>query len=1167
MSEAVSDIGNNENATTQTRNNAGFTHLHLHTGYSLLDGAVRIKDLVKRAKEMNMSAVAITDHGNMYGAIDFYTQMKKAEIKPIIGCEVYVAEKSRHQRQESRNFHLVLLAENIRGYENLCYLVSMANIEGFYRKPRIDHELLKERHEGLIALTACLSGEIPVAIAQGRMDDARALASEYSEIMGPGNFYLEIQRNGIDRQEIVNEGLVKLSQELNLPLVATNDVHYLNSTDYDNHDTLLCIGRGKLKQDPSRHRYDTDSLFFRSGQDMLDLFPEYPEAVENAYRIAERCNVELELGTPKLPVFQVPEGHDQVSYFKKLVMQGYEERLSKLPYDIDREVYDKRLDYEMGIIIRMDFAGYFLIVQDFINYAKSQGIPVGPGRGSGVGSLVAYSLKITDLDPLFYSLIFERFLNPDRISMPDFDVDFCMNRRDEVIRYVSEKYGKDNVGQIATFGSLKARGVVRDVCRVLDIPIPEADRIAKLVPEGPKVTLESALSDEPRLKELLESTPEYRRMYDTAMQLEGLQRHTGLHAAGIVISEKPLWEMVPVTRGEDALVSQYAKEEVELVGLVKFDFLGLKTLTVIDEAVKLVNRDRKPDEQLVITELTPDDPKVFKLIAAGETNGVFQMESTGFQAMLKSLKPDRFEDLILAVAMYRPGPMDNIPSCVARKHGREQIAYDHPLLEGILNETYGLIVYQEQVMQIAAEMGGMTMAQGDTLRKAMGKKKAKLMDEMLTLFREGARKKDIDEADIEKVCHNMVEFAKYGFNKSHAAAYALISYYTAYMKTYHPIEFIAATLTCDMDKTDTIVKFIQEARAMNIKILPPSVLKSDWVFTVEEGSIRYGLGGVKGVGKAAVDTIRETREEKPYTSIYDFCERVDLSKVNKKVVESLIKAGAFDFAGISRAKNMAVLEKAVENGQARRKERESGQTSLMDLFGGGGGNADSAPAFQEEYPEIDEWMEKELLCYEEKVLSVYLSAHPMDRYMSEVKRYCRTDVAGINGMEDRAEVTVAGVVKGYGERMGRRGRWAFFSLQDSYGYIECRVFNRAYEQCEEQLKKDEPVLVSGAVMMDGEGADAVTMLRVLKVESLLEVMKSKSKRLHMHLPETIDKENLQRLAMVCERHKGDTPVICHLDKEEYEVVITLPNKWRVDPCGEMFDQVELILGRQSVVLE
>jgi DNA polymerase-3 subunit alpha len=1158
------DIQQNEQ-TPELIKKDEFVHLHLHSSYSLLDGAVKLPNLISLVQELGMSTVALTDHGNMHGAIDFYKRAKKAGIKPILGCEIYVAQADRKSRSERRSYHLVLLAENNKGYENLCYLVSMANLEGFYRKPRIDHQILADHHEGLIATSACLSGEIPVAIRENRLDDARKLALEYKELFGPENFFLEVQMNGIPAQTIVNDELVKISKELDIPLIGTNDVHYLLPEDSDYHDTLLCIGRGKLKNDPNRARYDTDTLYLRPASEMKMLFSEFPGAVENTVRVAERCHVELELDEPKLPLFVVPDGYDQDSYFEKMTREGFAERLVHLPYEIDLAKYEKRLEYEMDVIKRMKFSGYFLIVADFIQWGKNNGIPVGPGRGSGVGSLVAYSLKITDLDPIPYKLIFERFLNPERISMPDFDVDFCMNRRDEVINYVTNKYGKDKVGQIATFGTLKARGVVRDVCRVFDIPVAEADRIAKCIPEGPKTTLDSALEEEPRLKEVLAEKPEYRSMYETALRLEGMHRHTGVHAAGIVISEKPLWNISPLLQNEGQLITQYAKDEVEAVGLVKFDFLGLKTLTVIDEAVRLVNKTRPAGDPLNILAIPLDDPKVYNLISSGDTNGVFQMESGGFQRMLKRLKPDRFEDIILAVAIYRPGPMQYIPNCVDRKFGREEIQLVHPVLEPILMDTYGLIVYQEQVMQIAAEMGGFSMGQADTLRKAMGKKKAKLMTDMLEKFSAGAMERGYSAEIIERVTNDMVTFASYGFNKSHAAAYGLISYQTAYLKTYYPKEFLAATLTND----DNVVKFVQEAKRMGVKVLPPCANESNFEFTVEGGAIRFGLGAVKGVGGGAIDAIIESRKEKPYTSIYNFCERVDLSRVNKKAIESLIKAGAFDFSGIGRSRILASVEKAVDSGNAKRKERESGQINLMDMFAKAS-PSNTGTAFQEDYQEVQEWTERERLGYESESMGLYLSAHPMDRYQEEARRYTKSEINRVTEMDNREEVVLAGVVASLRDMPTRdgKGRMAFFMIQDSFGMIECCVFKRAYPDCAEHLSCEEPLLVYGQVMVDGEGDESVHKISVSKIVPLIDVMKSRAKRVHIHFMSDSSQNEIGRLAQTLSQFPGACPVVCHVKREgEYESLVALPQKWCVDPSTEMLDHVETLIGQNSVVLE
>jgi len=1149
----------------EAENCGDFVHLHLHTTFSLLDGACRIDRLAAQAKNMGFKAVALTDHGNMHGIIDFYKAMRKEGIRPILGVEAYLAA-DRHSRSDKRRFHLVLLAKNHEGYVNLCRLVSFANLEGFYHKPRIDKELLRRHHEGIIALSACLSGEIPMAILDNRPDEARRLAAEYAEIMGPDNFYLELQKNGIPRQERVNAELIKIAHELKLPLVATNDVHYLNSDDYDPHDTLLCIGRAQIKTDPARSGYDTDSLYLRSDGEMSSLFAEWPEAIKNTVRIAERCNVELELGKPMLPNFEVPEGYTQASWFRKEAAEGLVKRLAALPYKVDRQVYEDRLAFEMDVIERMGFPGYFLIVADFIRYARENHIPVGPGRGSGAGSVVAWSLFITDLDPLPYDLLFERFLNPERISMPDFDVDFCMNRREEVIQYVRRKYGDDRVGQIVTFGSMKARGVLKDVCRALDIPIEDSNRLSKTVPATAK-NLQEALAEEPRLGELVNSREDYKKMFETALRLEGFERHTGIHAAGVVISDRPLWEMTPVLSGEGMMITQYAKDQVEEVGLVKFDFLGLKTLTVIDEAVKLINRNKGPDEQLDMSKLQVNDPEVYKLISSGETDGVFQMESGGFQRMLRKLKPDCFEDIIAAVALYRPGPMDNIPTFINRKHGREKIEYLHDDLIPLLKNTYGIMVYQEQVMQIASRIGGMSLGQADSLRKAIGKKKAKLMDEMLGIFREGAGKAGYDPNMIEKLIGDVLKFASYGFNKSHAAAYALISYWTAWLKTFHPQEFMAATLTCNIEHPDSVVKFVQVSKDMGFKMLPPCIEKSDWGFTVEGDAIRVGLGAIKGVGEGAIELVMEERTKGHIESLYDFCERIDNQKANKRAVETLIKAGAFDCTGVSRARLLATLDRAIEYGTRRQKEKKSGQTSLFGAFGGGGASSSASSGI--EYCEARDLTENEKLGFEKETLGLYLSAHPLDRYAKEVKRFCSFNIAQAHERSNRSEVTLCGVVAALSDRPTRdgRGRMIIFTLEDPYGTIECLVFQRVYDQVVAKLNEDAAVMVSGAIMSDDEGEEATVKLRVTQVVAMDDIIGKNTRMVHLELPEVTTAHDIKELAAICGQYSGDVPVCLHVNRSGYEAVLKLSPKWRVIPCDEFLDRAETVLGRESVRLE
>ncbi len=1181
--------------STETANEKQFVHLHLHTGYSLLDGSNRISDLAKRAKQYGMPAVAITDHGNMYGAVEFYQTMKKAGIKPILGCELYEAGTNRFDKTDRRRFHLVALARTMEGYKNLCYMVSVSNMEGFYYKPRVDMDLLAANSKGLIFSTACLAGKVPRFLANGDYAGAKRACEEYREIFEPDSFYLELQQNGIPLQNEVNQGLIRLAKELDLPLLATNDCHYLEPEDWESHDSLICITDGSLKDDPNRRRYDTRSLFFANADHMYREFEGFPqEALTNTLAVAERCNVELVLGENYLPHFPVPEGETEDSYFDRLVREGLERRIAALPYSVDREVYEKRLDYEMGVIKKMKFPGYFLIVQDFIRWAKSKGIPVGPGRGSGAGSIVAYSLEITDLDPMPYDLLFERFLNPERISMPDFDVDFCKARRDEVIAYVGEKYGKNNVAQIATFGTLKARGLVRDIGRVFDMPNSERDRIAKLVPEHLKTTLplclfEDALNkkkedhlrihaDAAALREEYHNNPAAKRILDTALKLEGLQRHTGIHAAGVVIGENEVWDYAPVFLTENSqgsLVTQYAKDEVEAVGLVKFDFLGLKTLTVLRTAQDLVNRDRKEGEpELDLDAMAPNDPAVYKTISSGETNGIFQMESGGFQNMLRQLKPDCFEDIIAAVALYRPGPMDNIPTFIARKHGKEEIVYHHNDLAPILNNTYGIMVYQEQVMQIASAIGGMTLGQADSLRKAIGKKKEKLMAEMLDLFRVGATEKGYASEIIEQIITDVVKFASYGFNKSHAAAYALISYQTAYMKTYHPVAFMAATLTCDMDSTDKVVKFIGETKEMDIHLLPPSVNISDFGFNVDKGRIRYGLGAVKGIGEGAIEAIREERQENgPFKNLFDFCKRMDTSTVNKKAMEVLIKAGAFDELAPNRAAALSALDRAVDTGNQLRKEQNSQQSSLFDLFGAE--QKEKLNATAEEYPDVSEWTEKERLELEKESLGLYLTAHPMDRFMEEAGRYTQFNLAEVQDVGNKRDLSVAGVMtytKGPLPTKSGDGYMAFITLEDAFGQIEVSLFPRNFDENKQHLNIDEPVVIEGTTRqetVDEETGRTAVKLIAKKITPFHEIRSKSARHVHVHLPTETTQEQLERIAAIARDYQGECPVILHVLREgRYEATVTLPSAYRVNPSSnELFDRLHGVVGRNAVTLQ
>ncbi|MBC8131706.1 MAG: DNA polymerase III subunit alpha, partial [Deltaproteobacteria bacterium] len=1051
----------------------------------------RLDELFPRILERGMKSVAMTDHGNLFGALDFYETARKHGVKPIFGCETYVAP-DRHDRTERKSNHLILLAKDNIGWKNLSYLNSMGFLEGFYYNPRIDKKLLREHSQGLIGLSACLGGEVAQTCMRRGSDAGEAVAREYDDIFGRGNFFLELQPNGLEEQEQVNGSLIALANKTGIPLIATNDCHYLNQQDARAHEILMCVQQKKTIHDEKRMHHRNEAFFVKTPAEMDAYFAHIPEAMENAARIGELCNVTFDLGNTYLPKFKVPEGYDAKSYVQHLSLGGLKKRIEEAHrrgQKIDGDAYEARLMLELGVIQTMDFAGYFLIVWDFIRYAKEHGIPVGPGRGSGAGSLVAYCLRITDIDPIANKLLFERFLNPERVSMPDFDIDFCMNRRDEVISYVTDKYGKDNVGQIITMHQIKARSGVRDIGRAMGLPFADTDKIAKFVPEpiqGKSPPIAEAIEQEPRLKALYDENPTYRELLDVAKKLEGLNRHAGKHAAGIVIAERPLWEYVPCFRpaGDEGIVTQYDKDRVEKVGLVKFDFLGLKTLTVIQTALDLINREKQAagQEPVDLSLIANDDPGVYKMITAADVTGVFQLESSGFRELLKKLKPDCFEDIVAAGALYRPGPLEGgmVDDFIDRKHGRKKVEYDHPSLEPILRDTYGVIVYQEQVMQISSVLAGYSLGKADLLRRAMGKKKADVMAKEKAGFLEGAKEKKIDAKIAERVFDLMEKFAGYGFNRSHSAAYGMLTYQTAYLKHYFPVEFFAALLTCDKDDTDAIVKFIAEAKGHAIRVLRPDINESDTNFTVvklapgsatspsapgsatspsatgsatfpspspasagegrgegprDEGAIRFGLGAVKGVGEGAVEVIQAARTEAgPFTSLFDFCKRVDGRKVNRKVIEALIKSGAFDgpalAAGISRARLFGAIGTASDRAAAAQRDKESGQTSLLSLFGGGGtpgstgsgrGNGKSLSSPDEAYPEADEWLPKEMLAYEKESLGFYISGHPLDRFAGEIKRFTTATTANCMEKGVRAEVTLAGVVVDFQERSMKSG--------------------------------------------------------------------------------------------------------------------------------------------------
>jgi DNA polymerase III subunit alpha len=1167
--------------------NSSFTHLHLHSQYSLLDGAIRLKDLFSRLQDYKMNAVALTDHGNMFGAVDFYKKAKAAGIKPIFGCEVYVT-RDMNDRSAGRNtYHLILLAKNLEGYQNLAYMVSKAYLEGFYYTPRIDKKLLKERGAGLVGLTACLGGEVPQTIMNRGVKRAEEVVQEYKALFEPGSFFLELQHNGLQEQLEVNEALKKLARKTGVGLVATNDCHYLDRKDARAHDVLMCIQTGKLVDDENRMRHDTDEFFLKTTEEMEAPFSDVPEALENTAAIAAMCNVELDLSQTYLPQYQVPDGHDLDSYMEERAREGLMERYGEFEakgLQIDRERYEARLDHELKVIVQMGFSGYFLIVWDFINYAKEIGVPVGPGRGSGAGSLVAYSLRITDIDPLPYNLLFERFLNPDRVSMPDFDIDFCMNRRDEVIHYVADKYGKNNVGQIATFHSLKARGVVRDVARVMGLSYADGDRVAKLIPEpiaGKSVSIPQALEQEPRLRELAEADPKIADLLEVAAPLEGLNRHAGMHAAGVVIGEKPLWDYVPCFKGQNGeIVTQFAKEEVEEAGLVKFDFLGLKTLTILDIARQLI--EGTTGEPFDLAAIPMEDVATFEMIQAGNTTGVFQLESSGFKDLLKRLKPDRFEDIIAAVALYRPGPLEGgmVDDFILRKHGQKTVEYPHPWLEKILEETYGVIVYQEQVMQIASALAGYSLGMADILRRAMGKKKASEMDKQKKIFLAGAAEKEVDATIAEQVFDLMAVFAGYGFNKSHSAAYALISYQTAYLKCHHPVEFMAAVLTCDKDNTDNLTKYLGETRAMEMQVVRPDVAESAMNFSVHrveddpEGKqyIRFGMSAVRNVGEGAVEAIIEAREGGPFTGLFDFCERIDSRRVNRRVIEALIKSGGFDgiceVRGLTRARLLAALDAAHERAVAAQRDRESGQTSLFGMLDDAAGESGGAGLEEDEhkYPDVPEWEPRQRLAFEKEALGFYVSGHPLDRYEGDLRRHADATTGKLEKLPERAEVGVGGLVTDYRERplKNGKGRMAIFALEDKQGAVEVVCFSRPFEEFEATLKSGEPLLVTGNLRFEGEGENRVPRMQLRKVVTLPALRRQKTKEMHLHFDaDRVQVEQLGQLREVLLQHVGEcrTLVTLTLPKRS-KTTLVLSERFSVTPNDELLVALERLFGDQ-----
>ncbi len=1058
-----------------------FAHLHVHTEYSLLDGSNKIHEYVARVKELGMNSAAITDHGVMFGCIDFYRAAKAAGIKPILGCEVYVAPGSRFDREagqtENRYYHLVLLAENNQGYQNLMKIVSKAFIDGFYYKPRVDLELLEEYHEGIIALSACLAGEIAKNLTRGFYEEAKKAALRYQEIFGEGNFFLEMQDHGIPEQQRVNQQLLRMHQETGIELVVTNDVHYTYETDVEAHDILLCVQTGKRLQDEDRMRYEGGQYYVKSPEEMLKLFPYIPEALENTQKIADRCDVEIEFGVTKLPKFDVPAPYTSWEYLNKLCYDGLKER-----YTENLDELGKRLEYELGVIQKMGYVDYFLIVWDFIRFARDHDIMVGPGRGSAAGSLVSYTLGITKLDPIKYDLLFERFLNPERVSMPDIDVDFCFERRQEVIDYVVEKYGKDRVVQIVTFGTMAARGVIRDVGRVMDLPYAQCDSIAKMIPTELNITIDKALKMNPELRTLYETDETVKKLIDMSRRLEGLPRHTSMHAAGVVISQKSVDEYVPLSRASDgSIVTQFTMTTLEELGLLKMDFLGLRTLTVIQNAVKLAEQNQ--GVKLDIDHINYEDKKVYEMLGAGKTDGVFQLESGGMTSFMKELKPESLEDVIAGISLYRPGPMDFIPQYIKGKNNADSITYDCPELEPILKPTYGCIVYQEQVMQIVRSLGGYTLGRSDLLRRAMSKKKAAVMEKERQNFVYGNAEegvpgcvnRGIPEQIANKIYDEMIDFAKYAFNKSHAAAYALVAYQTAYLKYYFPVEFMAALMTSVIDNPSKVAEYILSSRKMGIAILPPDINRGYSSFSVDGKSIRYGLSAIKGVGKPVIAAIVAEREERGlFKNLRDFIERMSGREVNKKTIENLIKAGAMDELPGNRRQKMMVYVQIVDSIAQEKKNTMAGQMSLFDLV-----SEEEKSAFEIRMPNVTEYTKEDRLAFEKEVLGIYISGHPLEEYEERWRKnisavttdFLPDEETGTPAVHEGAKEIVGGMITAKTIKYTKTNKvMAFLTLEDLVGTVEIVVFPRDYEKNVQFMNVDEKVFIQGRVAAEDDKA-------------------------------------------------------------------------------------------------
>ena len=1136
-----------------------FVHLHNHTDYSILDGAITVDKLIKKAVEFKMPAVAMTDHGNMYGAIEFYQKAKKNGIKPIIGQEFYLASGSRFKKEltgdkdQDKSNHLLILAKNKEGYQNLMKLSSIGFTEGFYYKPRIDFEVLEKYSEGLMAGSACLAGQIPRAILKGDNKRAREIAGQYNEIFGQDHFYLELQDHGLKEQKTVNQELVKIASELKIPLIATNDAHYLEKEDAFPHEVLLSIQTSTNLDDPKRMRFNSNQFYFKSPQEMESLFASYPDALYNTCKIAEMVDLELELGKNILPNFTVPPGYTLDTYLKHLVNQG-----AKLRYgeNLSGEI-KKRIEYELSIILKMNFSGYFLIVWDFIKYAKEAGIAVGPGRGSAAGSIVSYCLGITALDPLKYNLLFERFLNPDRNEMPDMDLDFCAKRREEVIDYVKAKYGEDHVSQIITFNKMKAKAVVKDVARALNIPFARANEISKLIEEN---TLQESLKASPDFKKLHQDPLEGKKLIDISLKLEGLARSAGKHAAGIVISRGPLTDHVPlyVDPKEGGVSTQFEKNSLEQAGLVKMDFLGLRNLTIIEKCLELIKESR--GEEIDLENLSLDDSKTFKLFQKADTKGVFQLESSGMQNLLKKLKPTSFEDIIALVALYRPGPLGSgmADDFIKRKRNPKSISYPHKLLEPILKDTLGVVVYQEQVMLISQVMGNFTLPEADMLRKAMGKKKMYIIDELEEKFLKGAAANKIDSSLAEDVYAMIKKFGEYGFNKSHSAAYALVTYQTAYLKAHFRLEYMAALLSAQPDKQSDIIQYINDCRSQNIEVLPPSINKSKYNFTIEGDSIRFGFGAIKGLGEKAVEVIVAQREEGGYKNLKDFLERVSSLAVNKGVLEALIKSGALDEFNHSRAQLFDSINFLITMAKKLQADRETGQGNLFASGQNGFNNEEVL-----DLPFREEWVDKEKLAHEKEILGLYLSGHPLGKYEQDIKIFSAYSLNRLTSSQNGKKVSILGLVSGFKMQRSKKGNlFGTAILEDLENSVELLFFSKIIESSQNLITSEEPVLITGSLEIEG---DSPKKIICQKIDLFKNIKKKKITGLHFEFnPFELDDLVLNDLKEILKQNKGDRSVFFHLKQPKGEKIVKAHSNFNINPTEKLYKDLTSLVGQEAI---